>query len=154
MADHDRDAGSRGDEEAPRGPSPDQPALKYGEQADQAYAEIPPTQPVDRETPRSGGRRGRKMLIGAGLVGLLAGALIGGVSVAAVNDADHDHDHGRLDVWYDLPRRDGFRMHVEPDMSCWFGEADCEEAPSPPRVPRPPRPDDAPAAPVAPAYDD
>ncbi|MEV4801159.1 hypothetical protein AB0K18_14235 [Nonomuraea sp. NPDC049421] len=153
MADHDRDAGSRGGEEAPRDPSPVQPALKYGEQADQAYAEIPPTQPVDWETPRSGGRRGSRVLIGAGLVGLLAGALIGGVSVAAVNDAGHDH--GRFDVWYDMPRPDRFRVHAVPDVSCWERENEVRcSAPSPPRVPRPPRPDDAPAAPVAPAYDD
>ncbi|GAA3134819.1 hypothetical protein GCM10020001_066800 [Nonomuraea salmonea] len=117
MADHDRDVGSRGDEEAPRDPSPEQPALKYGEQADQAYAEIPPTQHADWETPRSGGRRGRKRLIGAGLVGLLAGALIGGVSVAAVNDADHDHD--RFGVRYDMSRPDRFRIHTVPDVSCW-----------------------------------
>ncbi|MEV4474982.1 hypothetical protein ACFFR3_02035 [Nonomuraea salmonea] len=153
MADHDRDVGSRGDEEAPRDPSPEQPALKYGEQADQAYAEIPPTQHADWETPRSGGRRGRKRLIGAGLVGLLAGALIGGVSVAAVNDADHDHD--RFGVRYDMSRPDRFRIHTVPDVSCWGRENEVRcSAPSPPRVPRPPRPEEAPAAPVAPTHDD
>ncbi|MEV0825714.1 hypothetical protein [Nonomuraea rubra] len=124
MADHDRDAGSRGEEEAPRDPTPSsepsQPEqnqtepsrpeptrelhepgpLKYGEQADRASTYLPPTQPNpaswEREQAPFGDflRRRRTQVMGAGLVGLVVGGLLGGVTVAAFSDLAHDHDHG------------------------------------------------------------
>ncbi|MFG2073590.1 hypothetical protein [Nonomuraea maritima] len=116
MADHDRHAGSRGEEEAPRDPTsapdpghrPDTfPALKYGEQAGHPYAFIPPGIPPGIQTgippgialdsppadavDRPPGLRdwlGRRktQVAGAGALGLVVGALLGGITVSALSD--------------------------------------------------------------------
>ncbi|HEX4813957.1 MAG TPA: hypothetical protein VFV66_14525 [Nonomuraea sp.] len=92
MVDHDRDGGSRGSEDVPRDPAPGGP--------------------VDggaHPRPRSGSfrdflRRKPAQLVGAGLVGLFAGALIGGGAVALVNDLNDRHHH---DVARHFLGRDG-----------------------------------------------
>ncbi|GAA4909966.1 hypothetical protein HD597_008322 [Nonomuraea thailandensis] len=135
MADHDRDAGSRGEEEAPRDPTPSseptqelhEPApLKYGEQADRAYTYIPPTQPDpaswEREPSPFGDflRRRRTQVMGAGMAGLLVGGLLGGVTVAALNDVAHD----RHEMWMEAPGW-GHHRGWEPRLQgpgCYAGE--------------------------------
>ncbi|MFI7616893.1 hypothetical protein ACIBP6_37260 [Nonomuraea terrae] len=98
MADHDRDGGSRGEEEAPRDPAPTrrlhQPGvdpeprgLKYGEGADRGYAYIPPTTPTPDPVPPSAFRdflrRRKTQVVGVGVLGLVAGGLLGGITVSA-----------------------------------------------------------------------
>ncbi|TYB67187.1 hypothetical protein FXF51_14935 [Nonomuraea sp. PA05] len=137
MADHDRDAGSRGEEEAPRDPTLSQPTrelpepgpLKYGEQADQAYAYIPPTKPNpapwERESSSSFGdylRRRRTQVMGAGLIGLLVGGLLGGATVAAFNDVAHEGD--RYDMFVEEPGW-GRHRHWGPELrapDCYLEE--------------------------------
>ncbi|NJP92188.1 hypothetical protein HCN51_22425 [Nonomuraea sp. FMUSA5-5] len=115
MADHDRDAGSRGEEEAPRDPTPSEPTqelqepgpLKYGEHADRPYTYLPPTQPIPAPGERAATpfgdflRRRRTQVTAAGLIGLLVGGILGGVTVAAFNDLREDH--GRYDMWTEAP---------------------------------------------------
>lgn len=124
MADHDRDAGSRGEEEAPRDPDPDETTASpnerdtdvYPTQSNLKYGEIPPGSPdypptahtmpgrggSDSSQQRSGSfrdfvRQKPAQIIGAGLIGLFAGALLGGTAVAVVSNMDDRHDrHG---VW-------------------------------------------------------
>ncbi|MGP4093916.1 hypothetical protein [Nonomuraea sp. KM90] len=163
MADHDRDAGSRGEEEAPRDPSPTEPTqelrspgeepgqLKYGEQADRAYAYIPPTVPDpagwERESFSDFARRKRRQIIGAGLIGLVVGGLLGGLGVAAFSD-DHD-DHGRYGVWMrpDHPAHRDFMMPERLESGCYESEEDLYcVVPPPDRVLPAPAPD-APDAP-------
>jgi hypothetical protein len=146
MADHDRYAGPRGDEEAPRGPNPEWQdwQLKYGERADQPYADIPPTQPMAAwETPDESGRARRRRIVGVGLAGLLAGVLIGGFTVAAVTDA---MPPGRFGVWYGTPHWLGNGSLVipkPPKPTCWeSGEEVRCTVPQPPRLPSAPDADE------------
>ncbi|MFB4265817.1 hypothetical protein [Nonomuraea sp. GTA35] len=138
MADHDRDAGSRGEEEAPRDPTPSseptrelpEPGpLKYGEQADRAYAYIPPTRPNPASWERGSSpfgdflRRRRTQVMSAGMVGLLVGGLLGGVTVAAFNDLAHDHDSHEM--WMRAPDRWQQHRGWEPRLrgpGCYTGE--------------------------------
>jgi hypothetical protein len=135
MADHDRDAGSRGEEEAPRDPTPsattphhaDAPddrehvigGLRYGQasggpssyderpapgpQRDQEYlasAHTMPGLPAWGASPRSDSfrdfiRQKPAQIIGAGLIGLVFGALLGGTTVAVVSNlGDRGEMHG------------------------------------------------------------
>jgi hypothetical protein len=119
MADHDRDAGSRGEEEAPRDPTPVGPTeelhqpdgLKYGEQAERAESHIPPA-PPDPVPGEQGSafkaflRRRRTQVVGAGLAGLIVGGLLGGTTVAAFNDLTRDR-FDRMDVWLEPHHRWG-----------------------------------------------
>ncbi|MCK2221629.1 hypothetical protein MF672_048670 [Actinomadura sp. ATCC 31491] len=123
MADHDRDAGSRGEEEAPRDPTPGGP--QGAAKADSAptdaygaprlrYGQIPPG-PRDYPTagypspnwdspgepPRPASfrdrLRGRRaQLAGAGLAGVVLGTLLGGTAVAMLNDGHDRVDHGSV----------------------------------------------------------
>ncbi|MEV0379000.1 hypothetical protein [Nonomuraea sp. NPDC050643] len=118
MADHDRDAGSRGEEEAPRDPTRQEPTqelhepgLKYGEQADQPYARIPPTTPIpvapeDDRSFRGFLRRRRTQVTAAAVFGLVIGGLLGGTVVAAFDGLTERHP--RPDVWMEL---DGWSPH-------------------------------------------
>jgi hypothetical protein len=151
MADHDRDAGPRGEEEAPRGSTPDEAAVSPSErdtdvhptQPDLKYGEIPPGPQMDPEDtttahtmpraagwdtsqqqqpPRSDSFRGfvrqkPAQIIGAGLVGLLLGAVLGGTAVGVVANAADRHDrHGFHGEWG--PRR-GMMMPDRLDESCY-----------------------------------
>ncbi|GAA3686631.1 hypothetical protein GCM10022224_059430 [Nonomuraea antimicrobica] len=159
MADHDRDAGSRGEEEAPRDPSSAQPTqnlnepggdrdrLRYGEQADQAYTHIPPMQPGpaswERETPRADGffRRRRTQVVGAGLVGLVAGVLLGGVTVAAFSDAAEDHGRfGHVQPGW-APRAPEFGGPGNMAPYCEWVDGGVRCAAPPPGMPDAPNPD-------------
>ncbi|RVX47942.1 hypothetical protein EDD27_10895 [Nonomuraea polychroma] len=128
MADHDRDDGSRGDEEAPRDPAREEPAAPsnerdtdvYPEQSNLKYGEIPPGPGPhagqDHTTaahtmPGSAGwgssrrpdtsfrdfiRQKPAQIVGAGLIGLVVGALSGGTTVALVSNLGDRHDHHRV----------------------------------------------------------
>ncbi|MEV0617981.1 hypothetical protein AB0I81_31980 [Nonomuraea sp. NPDC050404] len=164
MADHDRDAGSRGEEEAPRDPTPTEPIstesesasasaesaateptreLKYGEQADRAYAEIPTTSPNpvadwEQEPPDSSfPHRRRPQILAAALIGLFVGGLLGGTTVAAMND--HPHDLGdRYDVWLEPHQQwEPHHRYWGPgpgDWACAPGDEGAHCIPSAPRV--------------------
>jgi hypothetical protein len=164
MADHDRDAGSRGEEEAPRDPTPTEPAadsatrhlhqpgmdpepggLKYGEQADRAYAYIPPTTPIPDATERPSPfgdwlRRRKTQVVGAGVLGLVVGALLGGVTVSAFDSLTERH--GGYDV-YLVPDQ---RFLVPPNVHerCRRMAGDFHCVPPPPVVDHLDRYDDGP----------
>lgn len=102
MADHDRDAGSRGEEEAPRDPTPGEhdgegrSRYRYGEAPPGPGYAPPPTMPMAAPS-RPGSyreffRQKQAQVIGAGLVGLALGALLGGGAVAVVSDFGHRDD--------------------------------------------------------------
>ncbi|NRQ35248.1 hypothetical protein HII36_25980 [Nonomuraea sp. NN258] len=117
MADHDRDAGSRGEEEAPRDPTPgeEQPAaLPPGEPPTStsygytSYAHTMPggappgwgAEPPPRsDTFKDFFRQKPAQILAAGLLGLLFGVLLGGGAVAALTSLDDRHDR-----WQDYPR--------------------------------------------------
>ncbi|MEV5894512.1 hypothetical protein [Nonomuraea fuscirosea] len=149
MADHDRDAGSRGEEEAPRDPAQDprEPAqLRYGEQADRPYADLPPTQPNTsswEEPPTAAAaassssegffRRRRTQIMAAAIGGLLAGGLLGGLTVASATD----HDHDRFETWVEHEGGwrppDGFRMPGRMDEGCYRSDDEFYCVAPPPR---------------------
>jgi hypothetical protein len=147
MADHDRDAGSRGEEEAPRDPTLQ---LRYGEQADQAYVHIPPTRPSPPDWEPSFGdylRRKKSHVMGAGIIGLVVGGLLGGLTVAAFSDPYEDHARYEMGVnepgW--APRGE-LRGPVRLDHGCFpteDGTVQCVIPPPP--VMAPDAPDPAPA---------
>ncbi len=144
MADHDRDAGSRGEEEAPRDPTqePREPAqLRYGEQANRPYADLPPTQPIasswEEPPPSSSGgffRRRRTQITAAAVAGLIAGGLLGGLTVASATD----HDHDRFDGWLEHENRwrapDGLRMPERMNRGCYRTDDAFSCVAPPPRV--------------------
>ncbi|SEM18272.1 hypothetical protein [Nonomuraea pusilla] len=155
MTDHDREAGSRGEEEVPRDPTSrdtrEQPAgLRYGEGAgaqddvhpsaasgragrDRHDAEDP-EDPEDSEIfryrhdpygePRSFRaflRQRHAQIIGAGLAGLVAGAVLGGTAVAALDGRGHrDHggwEHTRMEQWPSLVGPSAC-LRTEGEMRC------------------------------------
>ncbi|TMR95377.1 hypothetical protein [Nonomuraea basaltis] len=157
MADHDRDAGSRGEEEAPRDPMPDetaaspsardtdvhptQPGLRYGEippgPAPEDYTTTAHTMPGPTDSPQQGSgsfrdfiRQKPAQIIGAGLIGLFVGGLLGGTAVALVSDRGDRHG-----VWMDHDRAPmQLRMFPERlDESCYRvrGGVDCVIPPVP-----------------------
>ncbi|SDJ63193.1 hypothetical protein [Nonomuraea jiangxiensis] len=110
MADHDRNVGSRGEEEAPRDPAPagtgdtgDLPPddqLSYGEAPDgptpRSSGYRPGADTIPPGMPGSGGweressfrdffRQKQAQIIGAGLIGLVVGGLLGGGAVLFVS---------------------------------------------------------------------
>ncbi|MFI6319806.1 hypothetical protein ACIBG8_19890 [Nonomuraea sp. NPDC050556] len=140
MADHDRDAGSRGEEEAPRdptpepsgdvtreGPAPDSPGPSDpnpdpahdeppgGRPSDAAFSADPPagtfrdtahTRPAATPGPTFGDfvRQRHTQIFGAALIGLIVGALLGGIAVAVVSNMVHRgdrhvHVHDRVPYW-------------------------------------------------------
>ncbi|MFI6480044.1 hypothetical protein ACIBH1_19065 [Nonomuraea sp. NPDC050663] len=125
-ADHDRNVGPRGEEEAPRGPAPSTERLTYGE--------LPPEAPLDHvddqpepAAPRSVLRRRDFQLIGAGVAGLVLGVLLGGSLVAALDDrGDREHPsvrwHGPVECYANgvpcsgpiNPFKDGGRLESLP----------------------------------------
>ncbi|WP_188190705.1 hypothetical protein [Nonomuraea sp. SYSU D8015] len=150
MADHDRDAGSRGEEEAPRDPTSDETAASssgrdtdvYPTQSGLKYGEIPPGPPDYTTTahampgsagmgssqqppPRSDSfrdfvRRKPAQIAGAGLIGLILGALLGGTAVAVVSNLADRHDHHRMYWEYSEwgPQRP-FVIPDRPAVSCY-----------------------------------
>ncbi|MFG1702970.1 hypothetical protein ACFLIM_07235 [Nonomuraea sp. M3C6] len=112
MADHDRDAGSRGEEEAPRDPTSDTDVfpsdtdvfpgeahgrLRYGEAPPgPGYPVTAHTMPLGSPPPsdsyRDFFRQKQAQIIGAGLIGLVAGALLGGTAVGVVSSLTHRDD--------------------------------------------------------------
>ncbi|SEG56541.1 hypothetical protein SAMN05444920_103199 [Nonomuraea solani] len=150
MADHDRDDGSRGEEEAPRDPTQElhEPGLKYGEQADQPYARIPPTTPLPADsghdsTFRDFLHRRRTQVTTAGVLGLVIGAMLGGTVVAAFDGLGDRHErHG---MW--MEHRHGGPELGEP--ACYRTEDGAYCAPGMHvLVPAPDEPVQAPEAPV------
>ncbi|MGV9307724.1 hypothetical protein ACWDLG_30505 [Nonomuraea sp. NPDC003727] len=147
MADHDRAAGPRGEEEAPRGPDPES-APPPASGASQAGPPPPPSPPPPpRETFAGFVRQKHAQIIGAGLIGLLAGGVLGGAAVAILfRVADHGdrprtarwEDHGRHRFGgpesYRLDGPEGHRLggpevyrwggpegyRGEPPAECWF----------------------------------
>ncbi|MGW0808819.1 hypothetical protein [Nonomuraea sp. NPDC002799] len=122
MADHDRDAGSRGEEEAPRDPTSDTTGdtptasqharanapdeddeqLRYG-QAPRGPGFTMPGYAWEEPRPsgsyRSFFRQKPAQVIGAGLIGLFIGGLLGGTAVAALRDGGHQYETHRIDSW-------------------------------------------------------
>ncbi|MFC4015472.1 hypothetical protein ACFOY2_50265 [Nonomuraea purpurea] len=109
MADHDRDVGSRGEEEAPRDPASDEPTarhhasgeerLRYGQAASEgpryptATTPAPAWDPPGRQDSFRGFFRQRPaQIIGAGLLGLVVGALLGGTAVAVAGELGHRNE--------------------------------------------------------------
>ncbi|MEU7853680.1 hypothetical protein [Nonomuraea sp. NPDC049141] len=88
MADHDRDAGSRGEEEAPRDPTPGD-RLGHTERP-AAYA------PPRSDSFRDFIRQKPAQIIGAGLIGLVIGGVLGGGAVAMISGIVHRHDAPRV----------------------------------------------------------
>ncbi|MFD1540275.1 hypothetical protein [Nonomuraea guangzhouensis] len=90
MADHDRDAGSRGEEEAPRDPTPGDGlgAPRSGDTA--TYA------PPRSDSFRDFIRQKPAQIIGAGLIGLIIGGVLGGGAVAVISGIVHGHDVPRV----------------------------------------------------------
>ncbi|WP_049561174.1 hypothetical protein [Nonomuraea sp. SBT364] len=156
MADHDRDAGSRGDEEAPRDPnrpeghaetlrnaaedtqvlpdpSPD-PAHAIGPAAPAAPSGHPVSPPVRPVPPppqpgtfRDFVRQKPAQIIGAGLLGLLAGVLIGALAVVMLT-AWADHRAGSRDhSGWDHPRWGDSRVH--PGYPGYPGFHECRPVP-------------------------
>ncbi|MEV4353979.1 hypothetical protein ACWEPL_06300 [Nonomuraea sp. NPDC004186] len=115
MADHDRDAGSRGEEEAPRDPTPDDDLHESGARSRLKYGEAPPgpgftmplAPPRHPDSYREFFRQKQAQVLGAGLIGLVIGALLGGTAVAVVSGFAHrDEVHGMY--WQEpdrMPRR-------------------------------------------------
>ncbi|GAA4059315.1 hypothetical protein [Nonomuraea soli] len=97
-ADHDRNVGPRGEEEAPRGPAPSTERLAYGE--------LPPEPPIVYEPPPPAAVRRRPLawrdsrLIGVGAAGVVLGAVLGGSMVAALGERD---ERGPLRVRWHPP---------------------------------------------------
>ncbi|TMR23118.1 hypothetical protein ETD86_09430 [Nonomuraea turkmeniaca] len=130
MADHDRDAGSRGEEEAPRDPAREEPAAPsterdtdvYPDQSNLKYGEIPPgpgphvgqdytsaahTLPGSDSSYRRADtsfrdfiRQKPAQIAGAGLIGLVLGAMIGGTTVAVVSNLGDRHERHGVYVEY------------------------------------------------------
>jgi hypothetical protein len=144
MADHDRDAGSRGEEEAPRDPTPgEQPPeqrerLSYGDAGDVTYPQR--TVPMSwREEPRSDSfrsfiRHKHAQIIGAGLIGLAVGAFLGGSAVAVISNMTHRDDPGRI-----MFREDpgwGPPQDYRGGMRCFYKDGTyCEPQMGPPTLP-------------------
>ncbi|MET9342882.1 hypothetical protein [Nonomuraea sp. NPDC003804] len=130
MADHDRAAGPRGEEEAPRGPDPESapPPASGASQAGPPPPPPPPSPPPPspppppQETFAGFVRQKHAQIIGAGLIGLLAGGVLGGAAVAILfRVADHG-DRPRTARWEDhgghrFGGPEGYRL--EPPAECW-----------------------------------
>ncbi|MFI7126543.1 hypothetical protein ACIBQ1_12690 [Nonomuraea sp. NPDC050153] len=110
MADHDRDAGSRGEEEAPRDPTPADELHEPEERSRLRYGEAPPgpgfTMPL-APPPRPGSyreffRQKQAQVLGAGLIGLVLGAVLGGTAVAMAGDFSHRDEMHRGVYWEEL----------------------------------------------------
>ncbi|MFI6738056.1 hypothetical protein ACIBI9_34465 [Nonomuraea sp. NPDC050451] len=126
MADHDRDAGSRGEEEAPRDPTPADELHEPGEPSRLKYGEAPPgpgftmplAPPRRPDSYREFFRQKQAQVLGAGLIGLVIGALLGGTAVAVVSGFAHrDEVHGMY--WQEpdrLPRR--FQVPERLESAC------------------------------------
>ncbi|WP_431923760.1 hypothetical protein [Nonomuraea jabiensis] len=149
MADHDRDAGSRGEEEAPRDPTPaDEPGersrLKYGEALPDPGFTMPPAPPRPPDSYREFFRQKQAQVLGAGIIGLVIGALLGGTAVAVVSGFSHGDEVHRGMYWQEpdpMPRR--FQMPERFDSACEEekdGDVWCSWV-----VPKAPRSDVAPA---------
>ncbi|MGN9838600.1 hypothetical protein ACTMTI_10825 [Nonomuraea sp. H19] len=149
MADHDRDAGSRGEEEAPRDPDPGAtadtdvhpsgPGLKYGEippgpgtQATQEHASAAHTMPgpsgwpSSPPPPRSDSfrdfiRQKPAQIAGAGLIGLVLGAMLGGTAVAVVSNLADRHDGYDIRMAHDWGARRGFVIPERAYPLCGMG---------------------------------
>lgn len=146
MADHDRDDGSRGEEEAPRDPNPGPPPRGQDDDTegpDPAHT-VPPyaagpdprteagpdprvgdtafsaaAPPREAYPPRDGSlrdfvRQRHTQVFGAALIGLIVGALLGGIAVALISSMVHRGD--RRDHYIELPawRHERGGCHVTP----------------------------------------
>lgn len=151
MADHDQAVGPRGEEEASRGPDPESaPPPPPG--PPQGPPSGPPQDspvfgpPPPRDSFATYLRQKHTQIIGAGLIGLLIGGLLGGGAVAILfRVADHGDRH-RVAHW-ERPDRYGW----QPAPDCWYtpgGGRSCAypyaypvQPPMPPMptVPMPPR---------------
>ncbi|MEU4230356.1 hypothetical protein AB0F17_39210 [Nonomuraea sp. NPDC026600] len=94
MADHDRDAGSRGEEEAPRDPTPGDRSGAPHSEGPTAYAA--PPRPPRSDSFRDFIRQKPAQIIGAGLIGLIIGGVLGGGAVAVISGIVHRHDGPRV----------------------------------------------------------
>ncbi|GAA3176076.1 hypothetical protein [Nonomuraea roseoviolacea] len=98
MADHDREVGSRGDEEAPRDPDPGAqppPSQDATAHASPGWSP-PPAAPRPDTSFRDFLRQKPTQIIGAALIGLIVGGLLGGTAVALVVGVTH---HDRVVPW-------------------------------------------------------
>ncbi|MBF8188285.1 hypothetical protein ITP53_21635 [Nonomuraea sp. K274] len=141
MADHDRDAGSRGEEESPRDPAhvegshaggshvegahvegERQERLRYGETPDgtgfTATAHTMPAQAPGwgRDSSfRDFIRQKPAQIIGAGLIGHVVGTLFGGTAVAVVTSlADRDEPRG---MYWDHPGYAPYHGNMRPERA-------------------------------------
>ncbi|MCA2221317.1 hypothetical protein [Nonomuraea aurantiaca] len=120
MADHDRDAGSRGEEEAPRDPTPgDRPAAPPDAEAATTRVSgpppgsgwataAPPPPPPRSDSFRDFFRLKPTQIIGAGLIGLIIGGVLGGGAVAVISGMVHRGDTARV-YWQDWERYPGYQ---------------------------------------------
>ncbi|MFI6709837.1 hypothetical protein ACIBF7_25605 [Nonomuraea sp. NPDC050478] len=131
MADHDRDAGSRGEEEPPRDPNRrDTRPTPYGELGPGPYSgpgwgplPAPPAKPTLRDFLR----RKQTQVVGAGLAGLVVGGLIGGGAVALTGALWARP--GPADSWQRPGERPPVCLRIEGRVIC-----DLQPAPLPTRV--------------------
>ncbi|MFD1936535.1 MULTISPECIES: hypothetical protein [Nonomuraea] len=121
MADHDHAAGPRGEEEASRGPDPESAPSPPSGPPSEPPSGPPQNGPVfgppppPRETFATFVRQRHAQIIGAGLIGLLIGGLLGGGAVAILfRVADHGDRH-RVSHW-EGPGRYG----MQPPADCWY----------------------------------
>ncbi|MEU7739550.1 hypothetical protein [Nonomuraea sp. NPDC049158] len=128
MADHDRDAGSRGEEEAPRDPTPgDRPAAPSdtetattrvsGPPPGAGWATAAPPPPQRPLPPRYDSFRGfirlkPTQIIGAGLLGLIIGGILGGSAVAVISGMALRGDSARI-FWESRGRYPGHLSHPD-----------------------------------------
>ncbi|MEV4107365.1 hypothetical protein [Nonomuraea sp. NPDC049695] len=128
MADHDREAGSRGEEEAPRDPAPAEETenrvagrsgLRYGDPP--PGPGIAPTIPVASSSHpgsyRDFFRQKQTQILGAGLIGLFVGGLLGGGAVAAIGNLTH-RDEARGGVYWGPGRMHERFMVPAPGAVC------------------------------------
>ncbi|MEV1169655.1 hypothetical protein [Nonomuraea sp. NPDC049784] len=157
MADHDREAGSRGEEEAPRDPAPAEETEELHQPGAEGrsrlrYGEAPPgpgfaptmplASPSRPESYRDFFRQKQAQVLGAGLIGLVLGGLLGGGAVAAVSGLTH-RDEMRGGVFWEPGFRHERYLVPAPGAVCDRGPDGirCDNVAPP-----------APAAPVAPSF--
>ncbi|MEV4161730.1 hypothetical protein [Nonomuraea dietziae] len=106
MADHDHADGPRGEEEAPRGPDPESAPPP-------ASAPLPPrpAPPAHSDGFAAFVRQKYTQIIGAGLIGLLIGAILGGGAVAVLHRIADRHP-----AQWQSPMRYGWQQPGE----CWY----------------------------------
>lgn len=133
MADHDRDAGSRGEEEAPRDPDPagTGDVTREGPAPDSPGPSDPNPDPAHDQRPGGAAfsstaytqpgptfgdfvRQRHTQIFGAALIGLIVGALLGGIAVAVISGMVHRGDR---------------HVYIQDDGPYWRHDGGCRPVP-------------------------